>query len=157
MAAWGCVSPLCVPTCLLGALRILPPAVAPPRRQGAPESSPRRQWPAEAPPLRQGAAERPERSRCHSDAAAMAAPGPTPLLPAEAEALVQALRGTELRDTGGQGCGGPGLSGEGPGPACLAGEHEERAVNLGCPCWGCMRWGERSEPVLRAFLEALGE
>ncbi|XP_065701603.1 zinc finger MYND domain-containing protein 10 isoform X2 [Patagioenas fasciata] len=33
----------------------------------------------------------------------MAAPGPAPLLPAEAEALVQALRGTELRDTGGQG------------------------------------------------------
>lgn len=30
---------------------------------------------------------------------------PGPLLPAEAEALVGALRGTELRDIGGQGCG----------------------------------------------------
>lgn len=44
--------------------------------------------------------------RCHSDA--MAA-GPAPLLPAEAEALVRSLQGTELRDTGGQGCGGTAL------------------------------------------------
>ncbi|KAM6059364.1 zinc finger MYND domain-containing protein 10 isoform 2-T2 [Theristicus caerulescens] len=33
----------------------------------------------------------------------MAATGPAPLLPAEAEALVRALQGTELRDAGGQG------------------------------------------------------
>lgn len=44
----------------------------------------------------------------------MAAPGPAPLLPAEAEALVQALRSTELRDTGGQGCGGTGSWRGGP-------------------------------------------
>lgn len=54
--------------------------------------------------------------RCHSDAAAaMAAAGPAPLLPAEAEALVRALQGTELRDAGGQGCGGTALLGRGPG------------------------------------------
>lgn len=32
-----------------------------------------------------------------------AVPGPLP--PAEAEALVRALQGSELRDIGGQGCG----------------------------------------------------
>lgn len=37
------------------------------------------------------------------------AAGPAPLLPAEAEALVRSLRGTELRDTGGQGCEGTAL------------------------------------------------
>lgn len=45
----------------------------------------------------------------------MAAAGPAPLLPAEAEALVRALQGTELRDAGGQGCGGTALLGRGPG------------------------------------------
>lgn len=83
----------------------------------------------------------------------MAAAGP--LLPAEAEALVQALRGTELRDAGGQGCGGVRrgeegvkiwgvsnlggigslLRGWGGGPGGL------RGVSLGCPLCGSVGFG----------------
>lgn len=70
-----------------------------------------------------------------------AVPGPLP--PAEAEALVQALQSTELRDIGGQGCGDTVMG-------CPRGvwgrEHERGALNLGGPLWGCERRG--GGPVL---------
>lgn len=77
---------------------------------------------------------------------AMAAAGL--LLPAEVEALVQALRGTKLRDAGGQGCGGvprgkgggqiwgvPSLGGVG---GLLRGWDPVglRGVSVGCPSAG---------------------
>lgn len=86
---------VCVP-------KLSPLAPVPPVPPGAPRCVPTRSW---APPGCGGGPSRHHGRRCHSDAGtAMAAAGP--LLPAEAEALVQALRGTELRDAGGQGCGG---------------------------------------------------
>lgn len=74
----------------------------PPVSPSAPRCVPTQCW---APPGRGKGPNRHHGRCCHSNNdAAMAAAGP--LLPAEVEALVQALRGTELRDAGRQGCGG---------------------------------------------------
>lgn len=97
--------------------------------------------------------------RCHSDAAAAMA-GPAPLLPAEAEALVRALQGTELRDTGGQGCEGWGGAGgfvgdgvrrgEGPGsgvsPEGLSGGMQRRGLKFGLSPLGLCEVGEEEGP-----------
>lgn len=61
-----------------------------------------------------------------------------PLSPAEAEALVRALRGTELRDAGGKGCGERarlrgGHTGPGRGEGC-------GGINSRCP--SLRRWEE---------------
>lgn len=99
------------------------PAGTPPRRQGAPEALPRRKGSGGGPSRRR-------RRRGHSNVAdAMAAA--EPLSPAEAEALVRALRGTELRDAGGKGCGERvrlrgGHTGPGRGEGC-------GGINSRCP------------------------
>lgn len=49
-----------------------------------------------------------------------AVPGPLPA--AEAEALVRALQGSELRDIGGQGCG--------VSPGCLWGENMKKGLKI---------------------------
>lgn len=87
----------CVPACPRPPPRVPQPAGTPPRLQGAPEALARLKGSSGDPSHQR-------RRRSHSDATdAMAAA--EPLSPAEAEALVRALRGTELRDAGGKGCG----------------------------------------------------